>query len=66
MFLVWIFQSKLVIKNGEKIQRNLVISELPDEFAYSKYLGELRWISDTEVALYNKKSDEMVSVEIQK
>lgn len=52
-------------KDGVEIQRNLVIFELPDEFAYSKHLGKLRWLSDNEVALINKKDDTMVSITIE-
>ncbi len=48
--------------NGVMIQRKKVISELPDEFAYAKHLGELKWISDVEVALINKKGDNMISI----
>ncbi|MFF2092524.1 hypothetical protein [Paenibacillus sp. NPDC058174] len=49
-------------RNGTEILLKKVLSELPDEFAYSKHLGELKWISDFEVALINKKGDGMVSV----
>lgn len=52
-------------KNSVEIQRKIVISELPDEFAYAKHLGELKWISDVEVALINKKGDNMVSVKLE-
>ncbi|ULO09545.1 hypothetical protein H1230_12685 [Paenibacillus sp. 19GGS1-52] len=48
--------------NGVMIQREKVISELPDEFAYAKHLGELKWISDVEVALINKKGDQVGSL----
>lgn len=44
-------------RNGSEITRKKVISELPDEFAYVKYLGELKWLSSNEVALINKKGD---------
>lgn len=52
-------------KNGVLIQREVVISELPDEFAYAKHLGELKWMSDVEVALINKKGDNMVSIKLE-
>lgn len=52
----------IMLHNGTEILLEKVISELPDEFAYSKHLGELKWISDFEVALINKKGDGMVSV----
>ena len=41
-------------KNGEEILRKKVISKMPDEFAYARYLSELKWLSDEEVALINK------------
>lgn len=49
-------------KKGVEIQRKKIISELPDEFAYAKHLGELKWLSDVEVALINKKGNDMVTV----
>jgi hypothetical protein len=51
-------------KNGIVLQREKVISELPDEFAYATHLGELRWLSDTEVGLINKTGDNMVTSKI--
>lgn len=51
-------------KIGTEISRKKVISELPDEFAYSKHLGELKWISNNEVALTNKKGDTKWSLEL--
>ncbi len=44
-------------KNGAELDRKKVISELPDEFVYAKHLGEVKWISDNEVALVNKKGE---------
>ena len=44
-------------KKGYEIDREKVISELPHEFAYAKHLGELKWVSDSEIALVNKKGD---------
>lgn len=54
----------IVIKqsNGVETLKRKVISELPDEFAYAKHLGELKWLSDVEVALINKKANKMVKV----
>lgn len=51
--------------NGVEVHRELVRSELPDEFAYAKHLGELKWISASEVALINKKGDNRVSVKVE-
>lgn len=48
-------------KNKNEIGRKTIISEKPDEFAYAKHLGALKWISAEEVALFNKNQDEKVS-----
>ncbi len=49
----------IIIKNksGTEISREKVISELPDEFAYAKHLGELKWLCSNQVALINKKGN---------
>lgn len=52
-------------KNGAELDRKKVISELPDEFAYAKHLGAIKWISDNEVALVNKKGDKTWTVNFQ-
>lgn len=44
-------------KNGAELDRKKVISESPHEFAYAKHLGDLKWFSNFEVALVNKKGD---------
>lgn len=44
-------------KDGLELARKKVISELPHEFAYASHLGKLKWISNDEVALVNKKGD---------
>lgn len=61
---VYSMDISLIVKNkeGVEVQRDVVISELPDEFAYSKHLGNLRWISNNEVALINKTNDSKVSI----
>lgn len=51
-------------KKGTEIYRKKIISELPDEFAYAKFLGELKWISDSEVRLINKKGDKGINVKL--
>jgi hypothetical protein len=55
----------IIHSDGTQILLKKVISELPDEFAYTRHLGELQWISDFEVALINKKGDEKVSVTLE-
>ena len=51
-------------KTGNEILREKIISELPDEFVYTKLLGELKWISENEVVLVNKKGDNRWSVKL--
>jgi hypothetical protein len=43
----------IVIKNkkGDLVGQQLIIQELPDEFAYDKHLGRFVWQSNEEVAL---------------
>ncbi|WP_139996531.1 hypothetical protein [Paenibacillus paridis] len=54
----------IIQQDGKELLLEKVITELPHEFAYAKHLGELRWISNFEVALINNKGDGMVSVTI--
>ncbi len=42
-------------KNSEEILRKKIISELPDEYAYSKHLGKIKWQTNEIVEFYNKK-----------
>lgn len=49
-------------KKGNELVRKKAISEFPDEFAYAKHLGELKWISSSEVALVNKKGDNSLNI----
>ena len=49
---------------GEKIFSQKVISELPNEYAYSQHLGKLKWITNTSVVLVNKKNDTEWKVEL--
>lgn len=42
---------------GNEIKREKIISELPDEFAYARHLGDLKWTSNDTVTLINKKGD---------
>lgn len=48
-------------KKGKEIDRKKVISELPDEFAYARHLGELKWVSNSEITLVNKKGDSAIN-----
>lgn len=40
-------------KNGQEIVRRRVASEKPDELLLGRHLGELKWLSNNEVALFN-------------
>jgi len=42
-------------RNGEEVKRKTLISELPDEWAYTRHLGKLTWESKTKATLSNKK-----------
>lgn len=44
-------------KIGNEIHKEKVISELPDEWAYARHLGEIRWESNDRVALINRNKD---------
>jgi hypothetical protein len=56
----------LVILNrkGEELKRVKIISTLPDELCYSIHLGELRWVSDSEVSLVNIFNTKQWSVKL--
>lgn len=41
-------------KNDNEIKKAKVTSTKPDEWFFSKYFGELKWLSNAEVALYSK------------
>ncbi|QUI23997.1 hypothetical protein HZI73_17585 [Vallitalea pronyensis] len=51
-------------KQGDIVKKQLVISELPDEYAYVKHLGKLTWLSNSEVQLVNKNSTEQWNVQL--
>jgi hypothetical protein len=44
-------------RNHQEINREKLISELPDEWAYSRHLGTLKWESESQVILLNKNGD---------
>ena len=46
------------LQNVQKVE--FLVSELPDERAYSKYLGKLEWISDTTAKLTTKTGESFV------
>ncbi|PEJ32162.1 hypothetical protein CN689_13605 [Peribacillus butanolivorans] len=51
-------------KNGQEIVKELVSSTKPDEIIFSYYLGELNWLSNYEVALFNRPKSKYVSVHL--
>lgn len=42
-------------KNGIVKKQTKILSEQPDEFAYARHLGSLRWIDSHTVQLLNRK-----------
>lgn len=51
-------------KQGDLIKKQLVITELPDEYAYVKHLGKIIWLSDNEVQLINRDDDMKWNVQL--
>lgn len=51
-------------KQGDIVKKQLVITELPDEYAYFKHLEKLIWLSDNEVLLINRSNDRQWSVQL--
>lgn len=60
------FTLKIVIKdrNGKILHEKEIVSTEPDELIYDRFLGHLQWISDDEIALYEKYSKRYVSVKL--
>lgn len=60
------FTIKIVIKEkkGQVLFEKEVVSTKPDELIYDRFLGHLKWLSDDEVALYEKYSERYVSVKL--
>jgi hypothetical protein len=56
----------IVIKNKEKaiVESKVVVSKLPDEFAYAGHLGKLVWLSANEAALISSNGDEQWCISI--
>ena len=44
-------------REGSVRKRELLIEERPSEFAFDKHLGQLKWLSNDEVALFPKRGD---------
>lgn len=58
------FEIQLVIENisGVVVARSPIITELPDEWAYSDRLGRLTWANSSELMLLNKQGGKEMSV----
>ncbi|MED3836769.1 hypothetical protein [Peribacillus frigoritolerans] len=50
-------------KNRQEIAKKLVASEKPDELLFRRHLGELKWLSNNEVVLFNSSKTNYVSVQ---
>ena len=44
-------------KNGGEIYRKKLITEKPNEWFYVWHLGEIKWLDNNKVALFNKDKD---------
>ncbi|TVX79528.1 hypothetical protein FQP34_15185 [Peribacillus simplex] len=51
-------------KKGQEITKKRVASEMPDELVFGHHLGELKWLSNNEVALFNYPKTNYVSVQL--
>lgn len=51
-------------KDNTVIRKELIISTIPDEWVYSRYLGKLIRISEDIVALIDKSQEEVMRVEV--
>ena len=45
----------MVFKDDEKIKEVLLVEDVPDEWAYSRYLGKLEWASEDSAQLITKE-----------
>lgn len=52
-------------RDGKQVLLEKVKSDQPDEFAYARHLGELKWLSNYEVALVNKEGNEKLLVTVE-
>lgn len=55
---------KISSGDGTMLKKELIISTLPDEWAYSQYLGKLMQISENLVALIDKSGKEVMRSEV--
>ncbi|KPU43270.1 hypothetical protein OXPF_31640 [Oxobacter pfennigii] len=55
-----------VIRNNqdEIVEKKLIISEIPSEYAYTQHLGKLVWVSDTEIHLNDKTGFTLFSIHL--
>jgi hypothetical protein len=53
----------LIVKDskGKEIAKKMVASTKPDELIFYQYLGELKWLSNYEVVLFNRANSNYVS-----
>ncbi|MED4452079.1 hypothetical protein [Metabacillus fastidiosus] len=51
-------------KNGQEMAKKLVASEMPDELVFGRHLGELKWLSNNEVALFNYSKTNYKSLQL--
>ncbi|AZU60389.1 hypothetical protein [Neobacillus mesonae] len=60
------FIINIVIKDLKNriIKKEKLISTKPDELIYERFLGDLEWLNDNEVALYEKHSKRFTSVKL--
>jgi len=49
----------IVIKdnNGKIVKKEILLTDLPDEYRYSKHLGKLIWLNNKQVQLINLRED---------
>jgi hypothetical protein len=52
-------------KNGQIIKKEVVVREKPDEWAFGKYFGDLKWVSNNEVVLIDKGGCSQFSIKIE-
>jgi len=60
------FEISIIVKSdtGEEIKREKLITERPNEWAFTKHFGKLKWISSNEVTLVNKNESKQWIVQI--
>lgn len=64
---IYFFNIKLIIEDKKRqvIKEEKIITEKPDEWSYAKYFGDLKWLSNNEVALISKNKDYEFRVKIE-